>query len=222
MRSPEPVFILLPCNSKYDKATEKATPNLHQIKCRKRQRREGWGELLKNLWSYAQTWHHTADTLDNYNPTKTIHEKPSPSQKYGEVATKGRREKRETFSCPPIQGPERENEHPVCEPGVNDVLVGRGSHIKKHSGNIQFWCLVEARKKRYMANETTKLERTLIATGVMQNIRSMKPPGRFLKKGPDGKWFEIEDSKARKKVGRALKLSVANATEEHSGVSSLP
>ena len=95
---------------------------------------------------------------------------------------------------------------PIAEPNENDVLCGRGGRINSHSGNIQFRDMVQARKKEYLAKTTKKLEKAHIAAKIVTEIRTMDPPGRFLKEDSDtGLWFDIGDAKAIKKAGQALR-----------------
>jgi hypothetical protein len=89
---------------------------------------------------------------------------------------------------------------------VNDVLCGRGGRINSHTGNIQFREIIASLKKDYLAKTTKKLEKAHIAAKIIYDIRSMEPPGRFLKEDRDtGLWFDIGDAKAIKKAGQALR-----------------
>uniref|UniRef100_A0A7S3P3Z1 DUF6824 domain-containing protein n=1 Tax=Amphora coffeiformis TaxID=265554 RepID=A0A7S3P3Z1_9STRA len=94
---------------------------------------------------------------------------------------------------------------PVMEPNDNDVLCGRGGRINAHVGNVRFRELVVARKPKYLAPSTKKLEKAHIAAALVQEIRCREPSGRFLKEDPDGSWYDIGDAKAIKKVGQALR-----------------
>ena len=53
--------------------------------------------------------------------------------------------------------------------------------------------------------KTRKLEKVHVANDIVQRIRRLDPPGRFLKEDEDGTWWDIGDEKARKKVGQALR-----------------
>eukprot|EP00980_Cylindrotheca_fusiformis_P021296 scaffold8206_cov135-Cylindrotheca_fusiformis.AAC.2 len=95
---------------------------------------------------------------------------------------------------------------PIAEPNENDVLCGRGGRINSHSGNVKFRDVIQTRKKEYLAPTTKKLEKAHIAASIVNDIRSMQPPGRFLKEdGKTGMWFDIGDAKAIKKTGQALR-----------------
>lgn len=88
----------------------------------------------------------------------------------------------------------------------NDVLAGRGGRINSHPGNIQFRELVHKHKHQYLSQQTKKLEKVKIANLIVQTIRNMDPPGRFLKEDNTSNcWVEIGDEKARKKAGQAMR-----------------
>jgi hypothetical protein len=94
---------------------------------------------------------------------------------------------------------------PVHDCNPNDVLCGRGGRINAHRGNVQLRELVHSSKKEYLSKSTKKMEKAHIAANIVHHIRSMNPPGRFLKEDSDGAWFDIGDHKAIKKVGQALR-----------------
>ncbi|GAX12019.1 hypothetical protein FisN_8Lh117 [Fistulifera solaris] len=94
---------------------------------------------------------------------------------------------------------------PVTRLNKNDVISGRGGRINAHVGNVQFREIVAKRRDDYRAHSTKKLEKAHIAAEIVYFIRSMDPPGRFLKEDPDGSWYDIGDEKAIKKVGQALR-----------------
>eukprot|EP00542_Grammatophora_oceanica_P003635 CAMPEP_0194068710 /NCGR_PEP_ID=MMETSP0009_2-20130614/87242_1 /TAXON_ID=210454 /ORGANISM="Grammatophora oceanica, Strain CCMP 410" /LENGTH=585 /DNA_ID=CAMNT_0038721833 /DNA_START=148 /DNA_END=1905 /DNA_ORIENTATION=- len=95
---------------------------------------------------------------------------------------------------------------PIADPNKNDVLSGRGGRINAHEGNVQFRDVVNGHKKVYLAKTTKKLEKAHIAAKIVEQIRTMDPPGRFLKEDSGtGLWWDIGDAKAIKKVGQALR-----------------
>lgn len=95
---------------------------------------------------------------------------------------------------------------PVQDLNRNDVLCGRGGRINAHEGNVQFRDIIAANKKHYLAKTTKKLEKAHIAAALVELVRGMNPPGRFLKEDADsGLWFDIGDAKAIKKAGQALR-----------------
>jgi hypothetical protein len=82
----------------------------------------------------------------------------------------------------------------------NDVLSGRGGRINNHPGNIAFRNIVEGYKHEYLDPRTRKLEKAHVAARLVAQIRSMNPPGRFLKEDSEnpGMYVEIGDQKAWK------------------------
>jgi len=110
---------------------------------------------------------------------------------------------------------------PIAKPNVNDVLCGRGGRIHSHAGNVQFRHAIHSRKKEYLAPTTKKLEKAHIAAGIVNDIRTMNPPGRFLKEEIGlGIWYDIGDVKAIMKTGQALREDAPNirpAIDENGG-----
>lgn len=110
---------------------------------------------------------------------------------------------------------------PIVDPNINDVLCGRGGRINSHAGNVQFRDVIQSRKKEYLAPSTKKLEKAHIAAAIVNDIRGMDPPGRFLKEDRDtGLWFDIGDAKAIKKTGQALREDAPDIRHELEGDSS--
>ena len=95
----------------------------------------------------------------------------------------------------------------------NDVLSGRGGRINNHPGNINFRKVVEEYKREYLDPRTRKLEKAHVAARLVAQIRSMDPPGRFLKEDPEnaGRYVEIGDQKAWKSEFFALKFLFVNS-----------
>ena len=93
----------------------------------------------------------------------------------------------------------------VNSPNRNDVLCGRGGKINNHVGNRQFRAIVETHKDRYQA--ASKAEKALIARQIIDEIRLMNPPGRFLSKSLENPshWFEEKKEIALKKTSQALR-----------------
>lgn len=105
---------------------------------------------------------------------------------------------------------------PIRHPNQNDVLCGRGGRINAHEGNVQFREIVLQHKKEYLSKTTKKLEKAHIAARIIQQIRTMDPPGRFLKEDADTNfWFDIGDAKAIKKAGQALREDAPDLRTEN-------
>lgn len=73
----------------------------------------------------------------------------------------------------------------------NDVVCGRGASIYKLPGNVQFRRIVATRKMEYISKDDS--EKMPIAEEVIAYIRTLDPPGRFIRKHTNGFWFEVAD-----------------------------
>jgi hypothetical protein len=156
--------------------------NLYPQFNRKRQRRQAAAIVVDSLWNNG-----------NGNNNDTDGSSSTP-------ARKSTAQPRPKLTIPP------KGIGPIAEPNVNDVLCGRGGRINSHRGNVRFRDIINSKKSIYLAPTTKKLEKAHIAAGIVNDIRSMDPPGRFLKeeKGT-GMWYDIGDAKAIKKTGQALR-----------------
>lgn len=100
--------------------------------------------------------------------------------------------------------------HPLLQtrtttPHDNDVLCGRGASINSHPGNERYRNFVQ-RKKRIYLTTNFKREKRLIASSIVEEVRDLDPPGRFLiKEGRSDVWVDIGDEKARDKASQALR-----------------
>merc|ERR1719223_2259066 len=97
----------------------------------------------------------------------------------------------------------------VTTPHHNDVLCGRGSSSRDHPGNGQFRSFVKTLKEECIAS--VKSEKPRFAKVIVIKIRSLSPPGRFLKLGVAAKgqdtslWYEIGNKEAIRKTSQALR-----------------
>jgi hypothetical protein len=116
---------------------------------------------------------------------------------------------------PPLLPPSEQTR--TKQPHNNDVLCGRGGTINAHPGNEQYRTFVE-RKKRVYLTARFKREKRLIAQSIVDEIRRLDPPGRFLMKESNGEyWYDVGDEKARDKTSQALRensMSVRRQMEE--------
>jgi hypothetical protein len=160
-------------------------PNDYQQYNRKRQRRQAAAVVVESLWN------------SNSNNTNNIN---NPNAANNNMGRKSTAQPRPVLHIPP------RGIGPIVDPNENDVLCGRGGRINSHAGNVQFRDVINSRKKEYLAPSTKKLEKAHIAAAIVNDIRNMDPPGRFLKEDRDtGLWFDIGDAKAIKKTGQALR-----------------
>jgi len=85
----------------------------------------------------------------------------------------------------------------TTNPGVNDVLLGRGGKINAHEGNVKFRELVSSRKPQYRTS--SKVEKTKISKEIVNMVLSRG--GRFLVEvsGSDV-WEEVGLDRAKKEM----------------------
>ena len=88
----------------------------------------------------------------------------------------------------------------------NDVLLGRGGHTFRHIGNRKFRDLARSLAKKY-AN-STKLEKSQISRDMVNSLKDVDPPGRFLKKVSIHEWEEVPNVIAREKASQCLRDAV--------------
>ena len=97
-----------------------------------------------------------------------------------------------------------QNQIEIISPQINDVLKGRGVIYNSHHGNVQFRSIVNDLKVEYVY--APKHRKPLYAENIVLKIKSMDPPGRFLKYDKNaGKWEEISDKDAMFKTRQALR-----------------
>jgi hypothetical protein len=81
-------------------------------------------------------------------------------------------------------------------PGPNDVLFGRGKPIRDNAGNVRFRHIVNRCMNEY--NNSERLEKGRLTAAILRIVKSSN--GRFLKRGREGGWEEVDDVTAREKV----------------------
>jgi hypothetical protein len=95
---------------------------------------------------------------------------------------------------------------------VSDVLCGRGGLTNNAPGNVFFRRLVRMKQESYLL--ATKREKAGVAREIVDMVRALDPPGRFLKKDSNGVWVEIGDRKAREKTSQALREGAPELRQE--------
>mmetsp|Transcript_20279 Transcript_20279/g.49721 ORF Transcript_20279/g.49721 Transcript_20279/m.49721 type:complete len:418 (-) Transcript_20279:112-1365(-) len=102
----------------------------------------------------------------------------------------------------------------------HDVLSGRGAFVNGHVGNSRLRTLALERKNQFDAGNYT--EKRALATEIVHLVRSLKPPGRFLKKVTakkgekvveekdaakafENEWEELPDEKAIHKACQVMR-----------------
>mmetsp|Transcript_41461 Transcript_41461/g.70995 ORF Transcript_41461/g.70995 Transcript_41461/m.70995 type:complete len:499 (+) Transcript_41461:65-1561(+) len=84
-----------------------------------------------------------------------------------------------------------------------DVLFGRGGLTNRHIGNLRYRDIISIHREDYVRAQKT--EKPNVARRIVKAIRTGKNPGRFLRKGENGKWVEVNDREATWKASQALR-----------------
>ncbi|EEC46715.1 predicted protein [Phaeodactylum tricornutum CCAP 1055/1] len=92
---------------------------------------------------------------------------------------------------------------PVPDPTDYDVLFGRGGMTNSHPGNRRFRDVIALHRPDYI--RAIKMDKPGVARKIVQAIRTGIPPGRFLKKNDDGKWYDVGDRTAAEKTSQGLR-----------------
>ena len=95
----------------------------------------------------------------------------------------------------------------------HDVLSGRGVNIAHHPGNERFRTLVTTYTDKSYCTSYSVVEKKAVADQIIQHIKALDPPGRFLKREGKGAvsraligpWEELSQKDAVKKTCQALR-----------------
>ena len=95
--------------------------------------------------------------------------------------------------------------------GENDVLLGRGTPVNNHKGNITFRHIVKFYKEKYLCTRNSYMN-YLITMEVQQRIKRLSPPGRFLRHDSNTNTLVgISDKDAQQKISQALRENTPSA-----------
>jgi len=101
----------------------------------------------------------------------------------------------------------------ITNPGINDILCGRGKSIMGHAGNQYYHYLIQTHKQTYTV--CNKESKKCLATSISEKICSLNPPGRFLKYDiKTGCWHEIEHKQSLAKIRQALREGAPGSLKE--------
>jgi hypothetical protein len=78
----------------------------------------------------------------------------------------------------------------IVNPHDNDVLSGRGNFVNYHVGNENFRALVRKHKVAYVA--CPKPQKGKFSKMIVDEVRALNPPGRFLKQDEVTKLWYVE------------------------------
>ncbi|KAL3770002.1 hypothetical protein ACHAW5_005350 [Stephanodiscus triporus] len=87
------------------------------------------------------------------------------------------------------------------EPKDDDVLLGRGGFTNTHPGNIKF--RNKALELRPWYEQSDKEQKFAISKVLLESVTDNG--NRFLERGDDGLWHEVNEDGARKKASQALR-----------------
>jgi hypothetical protein len=101
----------------------------------------------------------------------------------------------------------------IYQPGLYDVVCGRGKGSYNRPGNVHFRALVASYIVQYQAART-KLDKSTVLGCIVERVHSLTDPttgqrARFVKKSGSCAWIEIGHEQAREKVGHALREAAA-------------
>jgi hypothetical protein len=88
-------------------------------------------------------------------------------------------------------------------PHENDILLGRGGNNNKHVGNEQLRVMALGRVQSYM--NATKTLKTRMVNELVASVRSLDPPGRFLRQDSTGQWFDAGNKFAKEKASQVFR-----------------
>eukprot|EP00986_Skeletonema_menzelii_P007513 scaffold2950_cov93-Skeletonema_menzelii.AAC.14 len=100
----------------------------------------------------------------------------------------------------------------MANPSPNDVLSGRGVSFNRHPGNENFRRLLDEQSNDYGSG--TKKQKMAISKSIVESIYSMDPPGRFLKKCPNGGWEELSMKEAATRTSQAMAYAVRERAKQ--------
>jgi hypothetical protein len=107
----------------------------------------------------------------------------------------------------------------IRTPHPHDVLSGRGGGINSHIGNKTFRECVRERKELYNL-AGSKAEKARVANEVIDIVKSLDPPGRFLQRDSSSTagvswWVEVDDTRALAKTSQALREGAPQIRAAH-------
>ena len=90
---------------------------------------------------------------------------------------------------------------PNFRPGHYDVICGRGKAVLQHHGNRLYRKIINASLRNYTAT-TTKLEKTLHVSSIIQQIENAGDGGGSFIRKLKGEWYKVSESYVREKRGQ--------------------
>lgn len=94
-------------------------------------------------------------------------------------------------------------------PTSNDILCARGRQEYCHEGNTKFQKIVEKYKGVYQRKTTSNTEKSKICTSIIEELRKLDPPSRFLEMNQHNfLWEDIGNVRMARKVKTELRKRV--------------
>jgi hypothetical protein len=90
------------------------------------------------------------------------------------------------------------------EPGQNHVIIGRGKQSYNHQGNLKLRKIVATRLEEYSATSTKKAKSQIISS-IIDQIRTSKPEGAFLKYDKDHGYFDVGNFLSSDKISQTFR-----------------
>ena len=87
------------------------------------------------------------------------------------------------------------------------VICARTKDARNHMGNKRLRVLIESNLDKYAT--ANRIEKGIIVSSIIDNIRQASNGGGFVKQNKAGIWMEVGDAVAREKVGQAIRESLA-------------
>ena len=91
----------------------------------------------------------------------------------------------------------------VTQANAEDVIYGRGNHLKTHPGNIHYRSLVDALREYYVA--FSKDKKRFASKLIYDTIQDQSPPGRFLAESTTGIYVELDSEDAIRKISQCFR-----------------
>jgi len=105
--------------------------------------------------------------------------------------------------------PKKRTLNTTIVPHENDVLMGRGGRNNQHEGNEKLREFARRVKDEYQS--ASKREKSHLSRELVRKVRSLNPPGRFLKrKSISNEWVDVGDKIAREKASQVLRDACAS------------
>ncbi|GKY91340.1 hypothetical protein MPSEU_000106200 [Mayamaea pseudoterrestris] len=98
---------------------------------------------------------------------------------------------------------EPDTKTPIDAPTDHDVLLGRGGLTNSWPGNKRFRDIIALHRADYI--RAIKMDKPAVARKIVRAVRKGCPPGRFLRKGDDGLWYDTGDKTAAEKTSQGLR-----------------